>query len=103
MDLVVPETQVVYLSAEPTLVLGSSFKSDIFYQFHNQVAKDEGIFYFEHHELFYKSNIDASLKNLRYGDTISIFDLKAMFLKSVLVLWTTEGDLRVAFRDRRGL
>lgn len=101
-DGLIPAMKVIYLTNEPTLVLGSSFQSDIYYQYKNQVSPSMGLFFYEHHEFFYKDLCSDEVKNIKYGEVINIYGLRIMYLKSVLLLDIKEGDLRIAYRDRRG-
>ena len=93
--------KVIYLSKEPTLVLGSAFTSDIYYQYKNLIKPTEGIFYYERHELFYKSVNDNKVTKVEYGTYIIVKKLRILYLKKILALDLIEGDLRIAYRDRR--
>jgi|GEM_PF-4770922 len=97
----VQDMQVVFLDTEPLLKLGSSFMSDIFYQCHQRISEEEGVFYFEHHDFFYKDCNSGIVKQLHYGEELIIDSLHILFLGSILCMYALEGDLRVAFRDRR--
>lgn len=98
LDFVSP-TEVIDLSKEPTLTIGSSFQSDIFYQFNNLVPADCGVFYFQNHKLIFAS-CDSSERIIEYGDEITLHGLWMMNLGKIFILFAREGDLRVATRER---
>lgn len=93
--------KVIFLTSEPTLKLGSSYKSDIFFQHRQKIKPEHGMFFFEHHELIYEDLTALKRQILDYGEELIIEDLHIIYLRSVLCLYANIGDLRVAFRDRR--
>lgn len=96
----VGSVEVLFLSNEPTLTIGSSYQADIYYQFNNYIRGAHAIFCFKEHRPFFRP-LDMEGRFLEYGDHISIQGLNLQFLGKVLLVWANEGNLRVAFRDRR--
>lgn len=119
----IPVSQVIYLKNENSIVIGSSFNSDIFYQEQNLIPQQYGRLFFEHHELFFEElseiksrgmvyiipseadvEISSSINGRRkiyYGDILKIAGLNILYLSKILVVYALSGDMRVALHNRR--
>ena len=105
------DMEVIYLNQEPSLIIGSAFQSDIFYQYRQMVPLKYGCFYYLSHDLFFSKLDDDegqtsdSLmkkgKQIKYGEIIQIHDLWIMYLGKIMILKADQGSLRVAYRERR--
>lgn len=92
--------EVLRLSNEPTLTIGSSYQADIYYQLNNSIRGAHAVFCFKDHRPFFRP-LNMEGRFLEYGDHISILGLNIQYLGKVLAVWANEGDFRVAYRDRR--
>lgn len=99
MELV-RSTECISLSNEPSLVVGSSFLCDIFYQFKNLISSHCLDIYFENHECYYHINSEEP-KKFKYGEVIKIHGLRLMYLGKYLLVYSVNGDMRVATRKRQ--
>ena len=95
---------VIVLSSDTVINIGSSYRSDIFYQFHNSIPENLGVLYRKEGavgpELIYSEKGKEPI-TLLYGEDLTIAGLWLMFLGNYLLVCAREGDLRVAVRERR--
>lgn len=99
---IVPAMKILYLSDEPTIFIGSSYKTDIYYQYKNQISPQQAVLYYQNHEIYYKDlDKDDIGHKLIYGECVNIAELSIYYLNSVLLINAREGDLRIACRKRR--
>ena len=96
----VPVTQVVYLNENMTLQIGSSYQSDLFYQFNGLVPDKYATISYVNQEAIFAEQ-EAADRKLEYGEEIRVFGLWIKYLKDVLLIFAYEGDLRLAVRERR--
>lgn len=94
----VTSPEVISLKNKPGLVIGSSYKSDIFYQFHNRIPEKYAYLYPKEDAYCYKKIGDGNERILKYGDEIRIDGLWIYYLGGTLLLHAYEGDMRVALR-----
>lgn len=90
--------EVISLKNKPGLVIGSSYKSDIFYQFHNKIPDKYAYLYPKEDAYCYKQISSGDERMLKYGDEIRIDGLWIYYLGGTLLLHAYEGDMRVALR-----
>lgn len=90
--------EVISLKNKPGLVIDSSYKSDIFYQFHNKIPDKYAYLYPKEDAYCYKQISSGDERMLKYGDEIRIDGLWIYYLGGTLLLHAYEGDMRVALR-----
>lgn len=96
----IPNVEVIYLYDEPSLEIGSSYQSDIFYSFRNLVTPHQAVFEFRNHKPVFRKDTGEEL-SLSYGDIVSVFGMSLQYLGKILIIWKKEGNLRIACRNRR--
>lgn len=95
---------VMVLSSDTVINIGSSYRSDIFYQFHNSIPENLGVLFRKEGdmgpELIFSEKGKDPIR-LSYSEELTIAGLWMMFLGKYLLVCAREGDLRIAVRERR--
>lgn len=92
----VQKTDAIRLNKSISLTIGSSFKSDIYYQYHNLIKDTEAVIFNDGTGYYLKRGKDTVL--LEYGDIHYIKRLFIMFLNRYLLIFAFDGDYRIAKR-----
>lgn len=110
---IVSQTGIIPLKGRDVLTLGSSYMSDIFYNYNNKVAPKEKVLIVGDGEIIIKNdfqNRDDLMDEsdytkeqtvLRYGDEFRMYGLWMQYLGSILIVCSFFGELRVAVAKRR--
>lgn len=99
MELV-RSTECISLLKEPALAIGSSFISDIFYQYKNLISSHILDIYFENHECYYRLEENEPVR-FKYGEILKLHGLRLMYLGKYLLVYSIDGDMRVATNQKR--
>ncbi len=115
-SIYIKDADIINTNENIKITIGASFKSDIFYQYHNIIPPQLGILYFESHDLFYQAipNVNnmtgticindeimdiGSRCKMLYGDKLSIKGLNIRYYGKILIITASYGDMRVARRN----
>ena len=98
-----PATECIGLGTKPTLVIGSRFQNDIYYQYNDLILPRHGILYFEGDELYYreydnKGNVKGRPRMLEYEAELRVEGLYIINLGKYLALTGLYGQLRISGR-----
>lgn len=110
---IVSQTGIIPLKGRDVLTLGSSYMSDIFYNYNNRVAPKDKVLIVGDGEIIIRNDfqkrddlmdeLDHPQEQtvLHYGDEYRMHGLWMQYLGSILIVCAYFGELRVAVAKRR--
>ena len=90
------DTEVVSLHSKQTIVIGSSYTDDVYYQYKNLIMPRMVILRFEGEDYIKLHNENREI--LSYGDEFYIEKLWICYLGKVLLLHAYDGSMRISRR-----
>lgn len=101
----IPSTEVIILKEAEILRLGSSYSSEVFYQYKSAIASTECSLSLRDGRLVVRhlttEDIPKTSKVMEYGEDMYLEGLCILFLGRYLVLYALYGQLRINCRNRR--